>query len=409
MIAASPTPQPATDGPLRPEILTPPQVEVDQLLRLHWQRRVEASTSLYRHYQTPAWWTHLRRALGDDALRLIVLRWPGDGIAAVVPCARRAQPVMRRVAGRVIEVASWEGFDLLGSEPLADAQPEVYEALGAALWSAFPGVDVCWLKSLGTNGPFWQFLQSRGALPGTLHAVDGLPRTLLSIDLSEGWTGYQRRFNAKQRNDLSRKRRILGEQLGGEVSIDRMTTAAEVSSAHADLVSVSASSRQYTGRSLPERGHLVSAAEQGLLRAYLLRVGARPLAYVIGYQDLGVYHYSDVAFDDQAARLSPGTVLLYDIIRDVCHVDPVRTFNFGIGVAEYKRRFANVTHEDLSLYLLRRTIRNRLRHAALGSLSVLHRLQKRVKATFRAVKGRATTTVGTASAGVLAEPPILLG
>jgi hypothetical protein len=389
-------------------VLTPQQVEADDQLRSHWQQRVEASTALYRQYQTPAWWTHLRRTLGDDALRLIVVRRPGGGIAAVVPCEKRGQAVMRYVAGRLLEVARWDGFDLLGSEPLADEQPDVYEALCGALWSAFPGADVCWMKSLCTSGPFWRFLQHRGSLPGTLHALDGIPRRLLSIDLSGGWTGYQARFNAKQRNDLSRKRRSLGEQLGAQIEVGRITTAPEVCAAYADLVTISASSRQYTGRALPGLARLVSAAEQRLLRAYLLRAGARPLAYVIGYQELGVYHYSDVAFDAEAARVSPGTVLLYETIRDVCDVNPVRTFNFGIGGAEYKRRFANVAHEDVSLYLLRTTARNRLRQATLGSLSLLQHLQRRWTATSPLVNG-ATTTVGGVSAGMVAAPPVLLG
>lgn len=367
--ASSPPPDLSVD------VLAPDEVEKDGLLLEEWAHRVEDSAAIYRLYQSPGWWGHLRATQGDDALRLIVIRSSATGICGVVPCHLRLHRVKRQVAGRVVTMARGWGVDLLGSEPLVDAHPDVYMALVGSLWRVFSGIEICRLKSLSTSSAFWRFLhEGSERSAASLTVTDGARRPFYSIDLTAGWTGYLSRFNAKQRNDLQRKQRVMAQALGAEVTVRRLTTPDDVQAAYADLSQVATRARQRTGRALPDQPRLVDAAQRGLLRAYVLHAGASALAYVIGYQGQNVFHYSDVAFSDDAARLSPGTVLLYHVIRDVCEHRPASWFNFGLGEAEYKRRFCNVKSEDATVYVMRRTLRNHLRVLSLKSIDILRQL-----------------------------------
>ena len=45
-------------------------------------------------------------------------------------------------------------------------------------------------------------------------------------------------------------------------------------------------------------------AERGLLRSYLLSVGDRRCAFVVGYVYRGVFHYAELGFDSELAAFS---------------------------------------------------------------------------------------------------------
>ena len=366
----SPSPAP------RVEVLGPDRVAEDATLLAEWQRRAEASRSIYRLYHSPIWWEHLRATRGADALRLVLVRESDRRISAIVPCELRTHRITRHVAGRHLALGQSPGFDLLASEPLADDRPEVFDAVIRGLWQAFPSLDVCRLKSLSTSTPLWRFLNGP-ELKSTPALVvnDGDFREFYSIHLPRGWAEYLTRFTSKQRNDLQRKQRLLSKNLGSPVTFRRLTATADVDELYGDMTLVAERARFRLGRKLPARASLLDAAARGLLRSYVLYGGNLPLAYVIGYQAFDVYHYSDVAFSDDVARLSPGTVLLFHVIQDVCEDRPAHWFNFGLGGAEYKRRFCNVTSTDATVYVLYPTYKNRLRALSLRGLNFARHLR----------------------------------
>ena len=367
----SPSPAPLA------EVLTPDLVADNATLLAEWQRRAETSPTIYRLYHSPIWWEHLRATRGADALRLVVVRESDGRISAIVPCELRKHRITRYVAGHHLTLGQSQGFDLLASEPLADDRPEVFDAIIRGMWQAFPGIDICRLKSVSASSPFWRFLNGPDLKSTPALVVnDGDFRGFYSIHLPRGWAEYLTRFNSKQRNDLQRKHRLLSKHLGSGVTFRRLTAPADVDELYGDMALVAERARFRPGRKLPARANLLDAAKRGLLRSYVLYGGNLPLAYVIGYQAFDVYHYSDVAFSDDVARLSPGTVLLFHVIQDVCEDRPAHWFNFGLGGAEYKRRFCNVTSRDATTYVLLPTHRNRLLALSLRGLNFARRLRK---------------------------------
>jgi CelD/BcsL family acetyltransferase involved in cellulose biosynthesis len=92
---------------------------------------------------------------------------------------------------------------------------------------------------------------------------------------------------------------------------------------------------------------------------------------VLGYQYRDVYYYAQVGYDQTYASSSPGTGLLYLLIKDLIENTSAKRLSFDYGDAGYKREFGNVHAEDATVLLMRKTFSNRLRrhfHGAFGSV-----------------------------------------
>ena len=79
------------------------------------------------------------------------------------------------------------------------------------------------------------------------------------------------------------------------------------------------------------------------LRCYILYIDGVPCAFARGEISGALYHYETAGFDPSFKKLSPGTVLLMWIIRDLIENTACKTFDFGSGgePTSYKARFSN--------------------------------------------------------------------
>ena len=196
------------------------------------------------------------------------------------------------------------------------------------------------------------------------------------------------RFSHKKRYNLNRQVRLLREHCSGNMKLLRVESPQQVDDFVRAARAVSGRSWQFK-HNVPQNidaetkvRELTDLAQRGILRSYLLMCGDRPSAFVIGYQYRGVYHYSDVAYHEDLARFSPGSVLLYLLIEDLIeHHRPVHV-NLGVGDADYKSQFANHQANYISLLLLRKNPLNRL-------LITAHRAYRRVGTGLKSIlRGR---------------------
>ena len=127
----------------------------------------------------------------------------------------------------------------------------------------------------------------------------------------------------------------------------------------------------------------------GILRAYVLRVGGQSCAFVLGYQYRGIFHYSDVAYDEELAHASPGILLLQYLMQDLTSWNPPKLVNFGIGDALYKRLFSNSQTDSTTICFLPKTLGNFLL-VALGTMSdaLRHTRQEKNQQTAGAVSAK---------------------
>lgn len=181
------------------------------------------------------------------------------------------------------------------------------------------------------------------------------------VDLARPWedvmAGTSRRFVRKNIN-LARNRlaRAGGYDVEATTSWDAERVLAEAGPLHA--------ARQgELGRAslLTDPGGLAFLAEairhhtlRGRFRAYWLRHRGRTIAYMLGFEERGVYHAWNMAFDPEAACFYPSRLLIHEILRD-CHARGVRELDFMRGEADYKSKWTTNARPRTKLVVKNRT------------------------------------------------------
>lgn len=354
-------------------------------LRCDWQLLGQASDNLYRLYQMPQWWDHLNATGQGDGLSLAVLTGDTQAVAGIAPLHVTALAFDLTLFLGIRCLRRLSVIHVLGGLPLFPEQNAVYEQFFESLRSSHPACDGVYLKHVPNDSLLWRYLDEAGwKLPGWLVHRDGRDRLFHSIRCPPTFEEYLEKFTAKKRYNFKRQIRLMREHGKDDFAVCRIAAEEQVDDFVQSTLLISGRSwkRQIDrSTSLEQRIDaeiLRDLARRGLLRSYLLRCGGKPAAYVIGYQDEGVFHYSDIGFDEEFARFSPGNVLLYLLLEDLYRDCPPRYVNFGIGDSDYKHLFGNVHVPDVSVLLLRKTPAHRLLLSASASVSRLRALGKKV-------------------------------
>ena len=109
----------------------------------------------------------------------------------------------------------------------------------------------------------------------------------------------------------------------------------------------------------------LAAADQ--VRAWLLLIDGRAIAYLYCPADGGTLRYDYVGHDPDAAELSPGSVLLFEALKQLIGEGRFARFDFTEGDGQHKRQFASGGVECCDLLLLRSTLANRAALTALAA------------------------------------------
>ncbi|MCA9074022.1 MAG: GNAT family N-acetyltransferase [Planctomycetaceae bacterium] len=159
-------------------------------------------------------------------------------------------------------------------------------------------------------------------------------------------------FKSKRRNALRKERERFGNY-----ALERLTAAANIDRWLTDAKAISDKSWQSqrfgprVSNNDDERRFLTFLATMGALRAYMLHREGEPVAFVMGHQWKGVYHYDEVGFDRNLVNLAPGKVLLQEILDDLLTFDRPDVFDFGLGDGGYKQFFANEQSRSATLWM----------------------------------------------------------
>lgn len=179
------------------------------------------------------------------------------------------------------------------------------------------------------------------------------------IHLPETPAEYWNHFSKKTLSTFRRKLKKFGE-----TRLERITAVSDVprflEAAH--RISLQTwQTRQFGLRvrnNDEERELLTILAQEGLLRSYLWYAQGEPIAFTIGNQDKGCFHYEEVGYMTAQARFSPGQMMLIQMIDDVLTTNRPEWFDFGGGDADYKTLFANHESRSGTLWLWPPTLSN---------------------------------------------------
>jgi len=167
------------------------------------------------------------------------------------------------------------------------------------------------------------------------------------IQLADTPDKYWSKFSGKTRSTFRRKLKKFGQ-----TRLERITEIDQVSGFLAAAHAISQQTWQTRQFGLRVRNddceleQLTTLARLGLLRCYLWHVNDEPVAFTIGNQDHGCFHYEEVGYVTAHARNSPGQMMLLQMIDDLILHERPEWFDFGGGDADYKQLFA--THDSQS-------------------------------------------------------------
>lgn len=186
------------------------------------------------------------------------------------------------------------------------------------------------------------------------------------IDMSLGYDGYLSQFSSKTRATLSRKTRKFVDASGGSLDIRTFHRPAELAAFFADALPLA--QRTYQARLLnaslpgdPEfQANAKALAEADNLRAYVLYLSGRAIAYLYLPVDGDNLVYAYLGYDQEQSHLSPGTVLQMQALEALFAEGRFRHFDFTEGDGPHKALFGTHRADCATVFMLRSEMRNRL-------------------------------------------------
>lgn len=204
------------------------------------------------------------------------------------------------------------------------------------------------------------------------------------IDMSAGYDCYLAQFSSKTRATLSRKTRKMEEASGGTLDIRTFHGPEDLPAFFADALPLARETYQarLLNASLPDdvlfRAKARELARSDNLRAYILYLSGRAIAYLYLPVDGDVLVYAYLGYDQAQAHLSPGTVLQMQALEALFSERRFRFFDFTEGDGPHKSLFGTHKTECATVFSLRSELRNhilfmqyRMFNTAVGQASAL--------------------------------------
>lgn len=245
----------------------------------------------------------------------------------------------------------------------------------APRWKAFPsGVEVAVAPAQPVDAP--------GAGPlnhPSLSFQAGFIRSVSSVlnryyvDLRGTFDGYLEKFNSKERHNIQRRVKKLGEASGGKPDVREFHSPDELREFYRLAAGVSKNSwhEQNGGRSFEQIFPLEKSMAEAA-RGYMLFQNQQPMAYIFCRDNHEMLLHSHTAYDEAFKNLSPGMALNFLMLESLFAEQKYSFLDFGQGVLAYKEFFATHHIPCVTVRYFRRTLRNTLilsTDAALTSVS----------------------------------------
>lgn len=216
-------------------------------------------------------------------------------------------------------------------------------------------------------------------------------RLVLPASFDEFLASRGRKVRSGLRNHANRLHRVFGDEL----TVSSLREPADFDRIFRDLVRVAAKTYQRgLGASFAdtaERRELVRLSlERSWFRAWALYRGGTPIAFWQGSVFDRVYRSGTTGYHPEYAAHRVGTYLLMRVIEDLCADSGIDVLDYGLGDAEYKRRFGSDSWEERDVVVFAPTLRgvrlNVTRTTIVGSAVGAKRVLNRIGLTDRVKK-----------------------
>ena len=342
-----------------------------------WRSLAEGTERPASLRQSPEFFDHLRAIVPDESLALAVVRNEAEALAGVVPLRIRRLPLTYHIKGRVLWKFNLRGVEFIGGTPCIPDDDALFDLLFKTLGEMSSARDLIALSDVPTDGLLWQYLHRSEYIKENFLTYSWSGVNLYhTIELPGTFEKYLEQYKSKYRQNIKRQMRILREYGGGELVLRKIDSRDQVP----DLFPFARALNwpdDYLQDLHQRHAELASLAERGLFLAYLLFCGATPCAALIGEKYKSTYFIERIARNRALDRFSPGTTILQLAIEDLIRGGQVDLIDFGIGWPRYRYSATNVTRLCASVYLLRKTLTNRLLKISHGAFRSAKRWVKR--------------------------------
>ena len=179
----------------------------------------------------------------------------------------------------------------------------------------------------------------------------------------ESWEHFLSKLSKKRRYWLNRLPRILNKDFANNWNIKRYNTQREAD-AFLETAEKVACKTYHRGlktgfinnNETKERAFAEAKAKQ--LDSYILFINNNPAAFWFNFKRDTILYLASTGYDPKFKKYELGTVLLSKIIENTfSEQNHIQTIDFGLGDAEYKRRFANVSYHESTILLFPLTLK----------------------------------------------------
>lgn len=307
-----------------------------------WDRLRKAQPRFFPDFQT------VKFLLSDEQCEFRVLaRTNGDQTTCLACFVFERVNKPYKLGERKLFSLPVQQVSLFGSAILGDLDDALFDEFLDIIQSAF-NFDLISFGDILVEAPLYRAVHARrfGFIVSSPSRKGSSIRWL--IKLPKSFDGYLAQLSSKQRVKVRRKVRRLEDELKSEFGVYHRLDQVERFLSDAETISRATYQWDLGDRvcndELTRRLYNRRAASDHL-RCYILYVSGKPCAFVAGELIDNKFHYEMSGYDPQYAKLSPGTVLLMRVLRDLIEHTRCEILDFGQGgdVQDYKSMFGNVS------------------------------------------------------------------
>lgn len=214
--------------------------------------------------------------------------------------------------------------------------------------------DVVWFHQLRAGSSLYEAIRSVGGEARR----DYFPSVNdhWKVRLPDTYEQFLRGRTSATRNDIKRNTKRLQASLGDQVSVKRFKDPQEIDLLMADTEVVAAKTyhRGINAGFMHDdetRRRMMLYASKGKLRAHLLYVGHKPIAFWNGFLYGRTFYTWTTGYDPEYRNTRPGLFLLQQVFSDLCEERVADHVDFGSGDAQYKRDWCDENEKEISFYL----------------------------------------------------------
>ena len=308
-----------------------------------WNHLVDADpegTFFHTPQYLKTWWEEF----GQGGKLLLAFVADGDEPVAVCGFDRRGD--------RLTFLGGFDVTDYMGPVGAPGAEDRVAKELVRAV-TALEGWTRADLAGLPSEGRWLPALETAAAEAG-LGPERGDDGVMPRLDLPPTFEEYEAGLPPKLRHEMRRKARRLEREAGG---YELVPTTRQNLTVHVDrFVELHRSSEgpkgkfMYAGMELFFRHLADDFVDEGTFRLTFLRAAGELVAGAIAFRHKDAVYLYNSAFDHRFRQLSPGMVLVAELIRGAIE-EGLSRFDMLKGDLEYKYRFGAVPRPVVRLAL----------------------------------------------------------